>query len=76
MEIIREYKKPESNQIVLDIPKRFVDKELEILIIPVGGEKKKKTINKKKLFQELCGIWADRDDLSLKDIRDKAWKMN
>jgi len=76
MEIIREYKRPGSNRLILDIPNRYIDKELEILIIPVEDEIKKETKNKKKLFQELCGIWADRTDLTLQTIRDKAWKRN
>lgn len=74
MEIVREYKKPVSNRIVLDIPKSMVDRELEILIIPVNEEKKKKAKNKRKLFQELCGLWEKREDLTLEKIRDKAWK--
>lgn len=78
MEVIREYKTPASRRVVLNIPEKFVDTELEILIIPVNGNSKKETekIDKEDLFEKLCGIWEDRTDLTLESIRNKAWKRN
>jgi hypothetical protein len=75
MEIVREFKRPVSKEIVLDIPEEFIDKELEILIIPVGEKRKNKSIgNKKILFEKLCDLWEDREDISLEKIRNRAWK--
>jgi hypothetical protein len=76
MEVIREFKKPVSRRVVLDIPEKFVEKELEILIIPVNEDirKKKKAIDKWILFEKLCGLWEDREDITLENIRNKAWK--
>jgi len=76
MEVIREFKKPGSTRVVLDIPENFVEKELEILIIPVNGniKKKVKARDKNTLFESLCGLWEDRKDLTLENIRNKAWK--
>ncbi len=82
MEVIREFKKPGSTRVVLDIPEEFVEKDLEILIIPVNGDIGKKADaragrdarDKKALFENLCGLWEDRDDLTLESIRNKAWK--
>ena len=74
MEIIREFKRPMSRIVVLDIPEKLVDTELEILIIPVDKEIKKKSVDKKYLFEKLCGLWEGREDLTLGSIRDKAWK--
>jgi hypothetical protein len=78
MEIIREFKKPESRQIVLDIPEEYVQKDLEILIIPTinDSQTKKKPVEKQALFEQLCGLWENRDDISLETIRNKAWKRN
>jgi len=74
MEIIREFKKPTSRQIILDIPEKFVETDLEILIIPLNEKNRKKSIDKRALFDKLCGIWEDRSDITLESIRDKAWK--
>jgi hypothetical protein len=78
MEIIREFKKPESKQIVLDIPEEYIQKNLEILIIPTSNDiqTKKKPVEKQALFKQLCGLWENRDDISLETIRKKAWKRN
>lgn len=36
-------------------------------------ETKQSTQNPKESFQQLCGIWKDRDT-TLDNIRDKAWR--
>ncbi len=74
MEIIRELKKPVSRQIVLDIPEKFVETELEILIIPLTEKPRKESVDKDALFDKLCGLWEGRSDISLESIRNKAWK--
>ena len=74
MEIIREFKKPASSRIVLDIPEEFVETELEILIIPLNEKTRKKSVNKRILFDKLCGLWEGRSDITLESIRNKAWK--
>jgi hypothetical protein len=74
MDIIREFKKPASRQIVLDIPEKFVETDLEILIIPLNEKTRKKSVDKRALFDKLCGIWEGRSDITLESIRDKAWK--
>lgn len=38
-------------------------------------ETKSSTCNPGDSFQQLCGIWKDRD-ISLGDIRDKAWQRD
>ena len=74
MEIIREFKTPVSRQIVLDIPEKFVDTDLEILIIPLKEKVREKSVDKRSLFDKLCGLWEGRSDITLESIRDKAWK--
>jgi hypothetical protein len=74
MDIIREFKKPVSRQIVLDIPEKFVETDLEILIIPLNDKTRKKSVDKHSLFNKLCGLWENRGDITLESIRDKAWK--
>jgi hypothetical protein len=74
MEIIRELKKPVSRQIVLDIPEKFVETELEILIIPLTEKPRKESVDKDSLFDKLCGLWEGRSDISLESIGSKAWK--
>ncbi|MCK4763976.1 MAG: hypothetical protein KAW12_17370 [Candidatus Aminicenantes bacterium] len=75
MEIVREFKRPVSQRVVLNIPEEFVKEELEILIIPVNKKRKKQSIdNKRNLFEKLCGLWEGRTDISLKEIRERAWK--
>lgn len=77
MEIVREFKRPGSNKIILNIPDKFIKKDLEILIIPVNKKSKGKSIDKKRnLFEKLCGLWEGREDISLESIRNKAWKRN
>ena len=76
MEIIREFKRPMSRRVVVDIPEQYVDTELEILIIPVYKEVRKPSMDKNALFEKLCGLWEGRDDVTLNSIRDKAWKRN
>ncbi len=74
MEIVREYKRPSSSRIMLDIPEKFVDKDLEILIIPVDNGKEETKADKEKLFEQLCGLWSGRDDITAGELRKKAWK--
>jgi hypothetical protein len=38
-------------------------------------ETKSSTCNPRDSFQQLCGIWKNRD-ISLGDIRDKAWQRD
>ena len=73
MEIIREFKTPVSRQIVLDIPEKFIETDLEILIIPLNEKVQKKSVDKRSLFDKLCGLWEGRNDITLESIRDKAW---
>ncbi len=76
MDVIREFRRPLSNRVVLDIPERYVRKELEILVIPINRDIKlmPRKNNKEKLFEKLCGLWEDRADLTIESIRAKAWK--
>jgi len=78
MNIVREYRKPMSDKVVLQIPERFVNTELEILIIPMEKRNttKKRFASKKELFNKLCGLWEDRKDLTIENIRSKAWKRD
>jgi len=78
MEIVREYKRPNTRRVVLEIPENFVHTNLEILIIPVEetAEKNSRFVEREKLFDEMCGIWEGREDVSLETIRNKAWKRN
>ena len=75
MDVIREFKRPLSNRVILDIPERFVKRELEILVIPINSESKPtpQKKDKGKLFEKLCGLWGDRADLTIENIRAKAW---
>ncbi len=78
MEIVREFTRATSRQVVIDIPQDFLRKELEILIIPVKSpkkvEKKKSGKNKDELFEKMCGLWEGREDITLERIRERAWK--
>jgi len=78
MNIVREYRKPMSDKVVLQIPERFVNTELEILIIPMEKRNttKKRFASKKELFNKLSGLWEDRKDLTIENIRSKAWKRD
>jgi len=82
MEVIREFRKPGSTKVMLDIPEEFVEKDLEILIMPVNEDTGRKpdartgrsVRDKQALFENLCGLWEGREDLTLESIRNKAWK--
>ncbi len=41
MKIIREVRKVSENEIIIKIPKEFLDKEVEIILYPVETENKK-----------------------------------
>ncbi|MCP4156916.1 MAG: hypothetical protein GY757_54895 [bacterium] len=73
MKIIREFRKPLSNRIVLNIPETYVKKNLEILIIPPPEENSSKIGKKEKakLFEKLCGMWEDRPDISREELRNR-----
>ena len=42
--MIREIIRPEKEQLIIDIPKAYVNKEVEILVFPLQGIEKKKSI--------------------------------
>jgi len=59
MEIIRKFKRPLSKRIVLNIPDHYVDKDLEILIIPVDQETKKHPVNKNSYSRSYVAFGKD-----------------
>ena len=54
---------------MINIPKEYLDKEVEILVLPFSYYKKK---NKKDLSQLLkIGVW----DIKEEDVKVKDWKI-
>ncbi|NEW59717.1 hypothetical protein GSY74_00330 [Sulfurovum sp. bin170] len=65
----REIITPTSQEYMINIPKEYLDKEVEILVLPFSYYKKKK---KKDLSQLLkIGVW----DIKEEDVKVKDWKI-
>jgi len=67
--MIREIIKPTSTEYIVHIPNEYIDKEVEILILPIGKEENiQKEVNK-ELFLSTAGI------LSQKGIDPIKWQQ-
>ena len=60
--MIREIITPKSQEYILQIPKEYIDTEVEILILPFAYvQSKKKKKNKKDIFSKTAGILASQN---------------
>ena len=64
MELIREIREIDSDKIIITVPKEFRKRRVEILVLPLEEEKKKKTGSEDHEKEEfgasgLCGLWQD-----------------
>ncbi len=70
MEAIREIKKARGRRITVDLPARFKNRSVEIIILPLEG---KSSINPQDLEPLFLSESALRKDWNLPQ-EDKAWK--
>jgi len=73
--MIREIIKPQQNQIILNIPDDYVNKEVEFIIFPLEEKKEYKIKNKKNILSLAgsLGKYANPDKINLEN---KAWEMH
>ena len=73
--MIREIIRPQQNQIILDIPEDYINKEVELIVFPLE-EKEKDKIKNKENISSLAGSLSKYADPSKIDLESKAWKMH
>ncbi|NIM11579.1 MAG: hypothetical protein GTO45_05750 [Candidatus Aminicenantes bacterium] len=66
MDIIREIRDIDSDKIIINVPKRFRSRKVEILVLPLEkfGDEEGETISEDLKSEEpntsgLCGLWQD-----------------
>ncbi len=70
MQAIREIVSPQSEELVIKLPRNFIQKKIEVIILPFHQEEKEMTSKKErlmKIFNESKGIFPvgykfDRDE--------------
>jgi hypothetical protein len=60
-----------SDTINLDLPEELKHRQVEIIILPYG-ENKKKIKSQKHFLNDIKGLWKD-SEITLNEIRKKAW---
>ena len=70
--MIRKIIKPKNNQIVLNIPESYIDKEIELIIFP---RDKEESYNLKK-NKSLKGVFNKYADNSKIPLEEKAWQKH
>ena len=70
MEAIREIKKVRGHRVTVDLPKRFNNSEIEVIILPVKAKKEKTTGHLETLLNSESSLKKDWD----LPKEDKAWK--
>ena len=73
--MIREIIKPQQNQIILNIPDDYVNKEVEFIIFPLEEKKEYKIKNKKNILS-LAGSLSKYANPDKIDLENKAWEMH
>ena len=77
MQAIREYKKVQNNQLVIDLPENFKAKEVEVIILAIDAEKKEE--QKESLSEFLLkGPSLNKEELEdIENIREwyKEWEI-
>ncbi|MDQ7085776.1 MAG: hypothetical protein Q9M36_13085 [Sulfurovum sp.] len=74
--MIREIITPQSGEYILQIPKEYIDREVEILILPFSYPKsKKKKSSKKDIFSKTSGILVSEniDPIAWQDEIRSEW---
>lgn len=61
-----------SDLINLDLPEELKHRQVEIIILPYGENKRKKN-NQKHYLKAIKGLWSDAE-ITLNEIRKKAWE--
>ena len=81
--MIREIIRPDREQLIIDIPKAYVNKEVEILIFPIQGIENKKSIepDANQELEEFRNFMAQVEEANIKipenlDIDDMIDEMN
>jgi len=66
--MIREIIRPDKEQLIIDIPKAYVNKEVEILVFPLQGIEKKKSIkpDANKELEEFRHLMARVEESNIK----------
>lgn len=78
MQAIREFKRVEHGQIIIDLPENFTSEEVEVIILPV--ENKKSEIERKKRLRNLLLKGPVINENTVKEIEElktwyKEWKI-
>ena len=68
--MIREIIRPQQNQITVNIPDDYIDKEIEFIAFPINNNKTIKTKRKKSLR----GVFNKYADISKISLEDNAWQ--
>jgi hypothetical protein len=81
--MIREIIRPEKEQLIIDIPKAYVNKEVEILVFPLHGIEDNKSIEQdaNQEIEEFRHLMAQLEESNIKvpedlDIDDMIDEMN
>jgi hypothetical protein len=81
--MIREIIRPDKEQLIIDIPKAYVNKEVEILVFPIQGIENKKSIepDANQELEEFRHLMAQVEESNIKvpedlDIDDMIDKIN
>ena len=70
MEAIREIKKVHGRRVIVDLPVRFKNTSVEIIILPLQGKESQKTDNMEALLLSESSLKKDWG----RPQEDKAWK--
>lgn len=73
--MIREIIRPQQNQIILDIPEDYINKEVELIVFPLEENEKDKIKHKENILS-LAGSLSKYADPSKIDLESKAWEMH
>ena len=81
--MIREIIRPDKEQLIIDIPKAYLNKEVEILVFPIHGIENKKSIepDANQELEEFRNFMAQVEEANIKipedlDIDDMIDEMN
>ncbi len=72
--MIRKIIKPQQNQIILNIPENYINKEVELIIFPIKETIIEKNNNIMKNKKSLRGVFSKYADTSKVSLEGKAWQ--